>query len=70
MVAGELLVVMENDLLGRVMDKYIYMKEEFAKVKKKSLQEEEAALNESLKELTNCGVMKSWAKWSGHPYLP
>lgn len=67
MVAGELLVVMENDLLGRVMDKYTYMKEEFAKVKKKSLQEEEAALNESL---TNCGVMKSWAKWSGHPDLP
>ena len=70
MVAGELLVVMENDLLGRVMVKYTYMKEEFAKVRKKSLQEEEAALNESLKELTNCGVMKSWAKWSGHPDLP
>ena len=62
-------MAMENDLLGRVMDKYTYMKGEFAK-KKKSLQEEEAALNESLKELTNCGVMKSWAKWSGHPYLP
>ena len=52
------------------MDKYTYMKGEFAKVKKKSLQEEEAALNESLKELTNCGVMKSWAKWSGYPDLP
>lgn len=66
---GELSVVTEDDLLGRVMDKYTYMKGEFAKAKKKSSQEEEAALDESLEELTNRGVMKSRAKAVSAPKL-
>ena len=62
-------MVTEDDLLGRVMDKYTYMKGEFAKVKKKSVQEDEAALNKSLKESVNHGVMKSWAKAVSTPRL-
>ena len=56
--AGELLVVTEDDLLGRVMDKYSYMRAEFRKVKKKSIKEEEAANDESLEESSNHGIMK------------
>ena len=44
------------------------MAEEFAKVKK-TVQEEEVALNRSWEESTNCGVMKSQAKVISTPRL-
>ena len=62
-------MVMKDDFLGRVMDKYTYMKGEVAKAKKKSVQEEEAALYESLEESTNHGIMKSQAKVVSKPTL-
>ena len=49
----QLAVVTEDDLLGRIQDKYKYMRGEFGKAKKKQNQEDEAALDESMEELSN-----------------
>jgi hypothetical protein len=54
--------VTEDDLLGRIQDKYKYMRGEFGKAKKKQNQEDEAALDESIEESSNRGHMKSRAK--------
>jgi len=51
--ASQLAVVTEDDLLGRIQDKYKYMRGEFGKAKKKQNQEDEAALDESIEELSN-----------------
>jgi hypothetical protein len=45
--------VTEDDLLGRIQDKYKYMRGEFEKAKKKQNQEDEAALDESIEESSN-----------------
>jgi hypothetical protein len=60
--ASQLAVVTEDDLLGRIQDKYKYMRGEFGKAKKKQNQEDEAAFDESIEESSNRGQMKSRAK--------
>ena len=51
----------EDDLLGRMMDKYVYMRAEFVKAKKKAAVEEEDE-DWTLEESSNWGVMKQRAK--------